>query len=106
MRCSRGRKFNHSFPPLGGEFDKVNSSFSLPRRSAPPGPWWKQLIGALVLNITLTVSRLRNRMDLQVHFKFTFNIFFLQHEEFFPKNVCKTNQTEVAPNMKVFTPCN
>ena len=42
-----------------------------------------------VLHITCTVSRLRSRVNLQVHFKFAFGVYFLQNEEFFPKKYSK-----------------
>ena len=55
----------------------------------------------LVLDIIRNVSRLGSLVNLQVHFKLLLVFYFLQYEEFFLKKF-KMNQTEVAPNMKVF----
>ena len=41
----------------------------------------------LVLDISRTVSKLRSRVNLQVHFKFAFGILFSSTRRVFPKNI-------------------
>ena len=56
----------------------------------------------LVLNLICTVSKLRSRVNLQVHFQFSFGIFFPSVWRAFSSKYSKWVKTEVALNMEVF----